>query len=109
MQCCISAPCAGHVYSSHSDPTTASHTEARIHLYKPPTMPRCSLKRLVLSILTVTALGWTVFLFYNHAFAMRQKSILRYQIERELGKYVGCLVIDEWMYVGAPALGKINE
>jgi len=36
-------------------------------------MPRCSLKRLVLAILTMTALGWTVILFYNHVFAHAAK------------------------------------
>ena len=51
-------------------------------------MPRCSLKKLVISIVTVTTLGWAVFLFYNYVFAMRQKSILRYQIEQELSRHV---------------------
>lgn len=74
-------------------------------------MPRCSLKRLVLAILTMTALGWTVFLFYNHVFAMRQKSILRYQIERELEKYVMgfvCAVIEGWLYVSIRSRATVS-
>lgn len=75
-------------------------------------MPRCSLKRLVLAILTMTALGWTVFLFYNHVFAMRQKSILRYQIEQELEKYVMGFVhavIDDWLCVSIQAAVSLGH
>jgi len=75
-------------------------------------MPRCSLKRLVLAILTMTALCWPVFLFYNHVFAMRHKSILRYHIERELVKYVMGIVhavIDDWLYVSIQAAVSIGH
>ena len=57
-------------------------------------MPRCSLKKLVISIVVITTLGWTMFLFYNYVFAMRQKSILRYQIEQELSRHVCGLCVE---------------
>lgn len=47
---------------------------------------RCSLKRLVLSIAIVVIGSWLVFLGGNYFFNIRQKSILRYQIEQELSK-----------------------
>ena len=61
-------------------------------------MPRCSLKKLVISIVIITTLGWTVFLFYNYVFAMRQKSILRYQIEQELSRHVCGLCVELTMH-----------
>lgn len=47
---------------------------------------RCSLKRLCLSVLLVVFLGWFVYSFSSYLVDVRQKSILRYQIEQEMKK-----------------------
>lgn len=50
-------------------------------------MARCSLKRVVLLVVAAAALLWLGLL--TSTFLMsRQKSILRFQIEQELSKYV---------------------
>ena len=48
-------------------------------------MARCSLRRAILFIVAVAALVWLVMLT-SSLLMTHQKSILRYQIEQELGK-----------------------
>jgi len=47
---------------------------------------RCTLRRLVTSTVLLVLLGWLVISSSSYLFDMRQKSILRYQIEQEMKK-----------------------
>ena len=47
---------------------------------------RCSLKRLVLSIGLVVIGAWIVFITISYFFNIRQKSIIRYQLELEMSR-----------------------
>ena len=47
---------------------------------------RCSPKRLVLSFGVLVISSWLFFLTANYFFNMRQKSILRFQIEQEMSR-----------------------
>ena len=52
-------------------------------------MVRLTLRRIVLILLVVVCVTWSAYLISTRMLVSRQKSILRYQLERELEKYWG--------------------
>ena len=70
-------------------------------------MVRLTLRRTVIIILAVICVSWTTYIMSTRLLVSHQKSILRYQLERELEKYWGknlepqngvCLCVDKNNY-----------